>query len=535
MERKKPDLGDETEKQNLDGERSVTRRDLLKGFATLPVFGALYYNVRKKHSKADLRKQQILDELGLKDSAPAVVPRTTLKKSGQLVRIGLIGYGFRGDQVVRAAGFPHPEWVEERLELAQKTGRDVRLEALMEQEDLNIAITAVCDLFEVRAERAVITSKRDSLPGDKFPPLPAARIYRNYQDLLESDDVDAVIVTTPDHWHARIVIDAAKAGKHIYCEKCMTRTIEETFEAVDAVKKSGVAFQLGHQSFQSESHIKAREIIRKNLLGGITLIESTTNRNTPFAAWVWDIHPEANKENINWEQFQAPAPHKVPFSLERFFRWRCWYDYGTGISGDLLSHSFAAVNHIMGLGIPQSAVASGGLYYYKDGRDVPDVFNVALEFPDRNLTFLYSATLANGRKRGTVFMGHDASMEVGRNLTLTVDRQSTRYKEKIKQGIIDTSLPLFSYRPGSKGIDAITSATEKYYFEKGLMYTFKGGRRVDSTHLHLKDWLDAIRNGGQPKCNIDQGFEEAIACHMATLSYLEGRKVEWDPVRRRVI
>ena len=532
MGQEKPELGDAAKKQNPDGKgKNITRRDLNKGLATIPVFGALYYNVIKKQLSDALRKQQILDELGLKDSAPAVIPQTT----GELVRIGLIGYGFRGDQVVRAAGFPHPEWVEEQLEVTQKTGRDIRLKALLEQEDLNIAITGVCDLFDVRAERAVTTSRRDSLPGSKFTPLPAAKRYRHYQELLDSKEVDAVIIATPDHWHSQIVIDAANAGKHIYCEKCMTRTIEETLKTVDAVKKSGVVFQLGHQSFQSESHIKAREIIKKNILGGISLIESTTNRNSPFAAWVWDIHPKANRKNIDWEQFQAPAPHKVSFSLERFFRWRCWYDYGTGISGDILSHSFSAVNHIMGLGVPRAAVASGGLYYYKDGRDVPDVFNVALEFPDRNLTFLYSATLANGRNRGTVFMGHDASMEVGRNLTVTVDDQSTRYKEKIERGIIDTSLPLFSYRSGSEGIDAITSATEKYYFEKGFMYTFKAGRRVDSTYLHLKDWLNAIRNGGQPKCDIDRGFEESIACHMATLSYLQNRKVEWDPVNRRVI
>jgi len=134
-----------------------------------------------------------------------------------------------------------------------------------------------------------------------------------------------------------------------------------------------------------------------------------------------------------------------------------------------------------------------------------------------------------------VFMGHDASMEVGYALTVMAERESTRYKDKIRNRIINTSLPLFTYRPGTKGIDIVTSATEKYFATRGLMYTYRGGKPVDVTHLHIKDWLDCIRNGGQPSCNIDRGFEEAITCHMATQSYLEGRKVEWDPVNKKIV
>ncbi|MGB6865241.1 MAG: gfo/Idh/MocA family oxidoreductase, partial [Candidatus Aminicenantaceae bacterium] len=102
-------------------------------------------------------------------------------------------------------------------------------------------------------------------------------------------------------------------------------------------------------------------------------------------------------------------------------------------------------------------------------------------------------------------------------------------------GVIDTSLPLFSYYPGSKGIDTITSATEKYFATKGLMYTYRGGRHVDITHLHVKEWIDCIRTGEKPSCDINRGFEEAITCHMATKSYLEGRRVEWDPVQKKIV
>jgi len=120
-------------------------------------------------------------------------------------------------------------------------------------------------------------------------------------------------------------------------------------------------------------------------------------------------------------------------------------------------------------------------------------------------------------------------------LTVTADYGSTRYKEKILNKIINTSMPMFSYRPGAKGIDAVTSATERYFASRGLMYTYREGRRFDATHLHIKEWVDCIRNGGQPSCNIDRGFEEAMTCHMATRSYLEGRKVKWDPVKKRIV
>ena len=151
------------------------------------------------------------------------------------------------------------------------------------------------------------------------------------------------------------------------------------------------------------------------------------------------------------------------------------------------------MNQILDLGIPTSVSASGGVYFFKDGREVPDVFNVIFEYPERNLTFQYSATLANEFNRPSIIMGHDATMEVGNALVVYPDRRSTRYKDKIEDGTIDLSLPLFAYRPGSQGIDAVTSATERYFAEKGYLYTYRNGRRVDATHLHIAEWLDSIR------------------------------------------
>lgn len=329
--------------------------------------------------------------------------------------------------------------------------------------------------------------------------------YKNYKELLAADDIDAVIIATPDHWHGPMTIEAAKNGKHVYVEKPMTWTVEETFSVREAVKSSKIVFQLGHQGRQTESYIKAKEIIDKNVLGKISLIEVTTNRNSPNGAWVYPIHEKANEQTIDWEQFIGPAPWHE-FSLERFFRWRCWWDYSTGLSGDLLTHEYDAMNQILNLGIPKYASSSGGIYFYKDGRTVPDVLQTVFEFPDKDLTMLYSATLASNRDRGKVIMGHDGNMKVGDTLTIMADIESTKYGEKIKEEVINPDKPVFSYIPGRKDVDAVTSATQQYFAGRGLLYTYRNGRKVDTTHLHVKEWIDAIRTNGKTSCNIDHGL-----------------------------
>jgi predicted dehydrogenase len=514
--------------------RGIGRRDLIKALASIPIFGVFFYGFFKKKAEDDFKKQEILAELGVSEGAPAVIPDAISRPPGDLIRLGIIGYGIEGSSLVRHAGFAHPEWVEEAREAAEENPRNQRLKSYLDQTDLNIAFTGVCDLFDVRAERAIAASAVDT-PSGGGPQRSPAKRYLRYTDMLESGEVDAIVIATPDHWHSRITTDAVDAGIHVYCEKCLTRTEEEAHAVYDSVSNSDIVFQLGHQNRQSEAHIKAREIMKANILGPITLIETTTNRNDPVGAWVYEIHEEGSPQTIDWAQFEETAPNKVPFSLERFFRWRCWFDYGTGLSGDLLSHEYDAVNQILDVGIPKSAVASGGTYYFKDGRDVPDVFQAAYEYPDRDLTFVYSATLANGKRRGRLFMGHDATMEVGSGLTINAERSSTRYETKIDDDIIDPGQPMFVYQPGFKGIDAVTSATEEYFASRGLLYTYRGGRRVSAYHLHIEEWLDVIRNGGQTSCNIDRAFEEAMTCHMATRSFQEGRRVEWDPVGRRIV
>jgi len=529
-------MSDDIQKDQHSAEEATTigRRDLLKALASVPVLGVFFAGYYAKKLEEDAKRTAIMSELGITEGAPAFIPNAISRSPGDRIRLGIIGYGGEGESLVRSAGFAHPEWIEESQENARENFRNRGFQTFMEQADLNVDLAGVCDVFDVRAQRGLDASANRIGPTAEGSTAPAKRFLR-YTDMLESSDVDAVLIATPDHWHAQMCIDAAAAGKHIYVEKAMTRTEEETHRMYDAVKNSDVVFQLGHQQRQTESHIKAKEVLDAGILGPINLVETTTNRNDPWGAWVWEIHKEGNPQTIDWEQFQGPTENRVPFNLERFFRWRCWYDYGTGLSGDLFSHEYDAINQILELGIPETAVASGGIYYFKDGRDVPDVWQVALEYPDRDLTFLYSATLSNGKSRGRVIMGHDATMEVDNGLRITADRSSTRYKDKIEEDIIETSRPMFTYKPGFAGLDAITSATAEYFASRGLLYTYRGGKLVNSYHLHIKEWLDVIRNGGDTSCNIERGYEEAISCHMATMAYREGRQVRWDPVARRIV
>lgn len=418
------------------------------------------------------------------------------ESKNDVIRVGIIGCGARGETLIRAA-----------------------------PEDVNLEWRGVCEVYDARLEKGLALTGKDS------------RAYKHYHDLLDRDDIDAVIIATPDHWHAQMAIDAARKGKHIYLEKCMTRTIEEAIALRDAVRQSSVVFQLGHQGRQRDLNQKAKGLIDNGTIGKITLIETTTNRNDSPVEWSFGWEGKANKESVDWEQFEGSISPKrelarpgsqTGFSRERFYGWRRFWDYGTGMSGDLFSNEYDAVNSILDLGIPESAMASGGIYYHHDGREVPDVFQAAFEYPDRQLTLLYSGTLASGIPRGTLFMGRDATMELGRALTVWADRYSSKYKSRIESAIIDPSTPFVRYETDRDDVDAISSPTSKYYADRGLTNTYRNGQRVDSTQLHLAEWLHCIRSGSTPSCNIDRGFEEAVTAHMATLSYREDRKVHWD-------
>ena len=528
------------------------RREVLKTLISLPLLGTMGYGLyQKEKNKVKQRKTSQLFEVG--DVRVRFIPSQDQPKE---IRLGIIGNGTRGQMLLQACGFITPERLQELKAAALENKQDNRYEQFMQQDDLRVRLMGVCDIFDLHARegmRAGANSKKEA--NASFLEQPPKR-YRHYRELLADPEIDAVIIATPDHWHGTMTIAAAAAGKHVYLEKPLSWTVEETYLIRDAVHHAGIKFQLGHQGRQIESYARAKEMIAKGLLGPISLIEVCTNRNDANGAWVYDIPPEASEHTIDWQQFKpdvcreteyltymranqldrfvGPADY-ASFSLERFFRWRCWWDYSTGLSGDLLTHEYDAINQVMGCGIPASATSSGGVYFFKDGRTVPDVLQTTFEFPDQGFSLLYSATQANARNRGKVFMGHDASMELNKDLLLTVDKKSTRYKEVLDAGLIQADVPILAYRAGAGQVDAISSATELYFAQRGLLYTYIDGKQYDTTFLHIREWLECIRQNLEPSGHIDMAFEEAMTAHMGTRAYLEGRTMYWDREREAIV
>ena len=530
-------------------EPSKGRRDALKTLATIPVLGALTYGIYKKTKNE--HENKIAGSIFNVESKTNFVES---KPDSKEIRIGIIGYGIRGTMLMYGLGFSTPEDVERLIKDNKKNPKNTRYQTFLEQENLNVRITGVCDIFDVYAQEAALAGanvKREGL-NTKLGPLPT--IYKNYKELLAAKDIDAVVIAAPDHWHGTMIIEAAKAGKHVYAEKPLSWTVPETYLIADAVKKSNIVFQLGHQGRQTELNQRAKDIIAKGLIGKVSLIEINTNRNTPNGAWVYPIHEKASRANIDWKQFMG-NPERIKeytdymnsigankfvgpesrdqFSLERFFRWRCWWDYSTGLSGDLLTHEYDAMNHILDLGIPHAATSSGGIYHFKDGRTVPDVLQTTFEFPDRDMSMIYSATLASEFSRSRKIMGTDATIELGSSLDVIVDGASEQYKDKIESGQIKPGEPFYRYKSG-KSIDALSSAPEMYFAERGLLFSYVGGKRHNTTFLHLREWVECIRQDLKPSCGINEAFEEAITAHMGTRAYLERRTMYWDKDKEEI-
>jgi len=513
-----------------------TRRDALKGLGGIPILGAVWWAGATNTVAKKSERSELMEYLNIKPSLPS----TTQLIGGDPVRVGIIGFGIRGEQLCRALGFATNEWIEDmkaaKTEAKAEGKEHTALEDFMAQEKQHVKLTGICDIFDYRANKALASFNTDDNKMVR---------YRTHQEMIRSGNVDAVVIATPDHWHAPMAIDALGENIHVYVEKPMTHTVTETYLLREAALNSDAVLQVGHQHRQTLSFQTAKDIIKKGTIGHVSLIQTNTNRNDDNGAWMYDIHPDASPQTIDWEMFLGSAP-KIPFNKNHFFRWRKWWAYGSGLSGDLLSHDYDRLNCVLNMGIPNSVMTSGGIYTHRDGRNVPDVLQVNMEFPDfstgssqgkgkeKGMTFVYSATLGNGFSRPTILMGHDGTLELGNNLTIWPDGRSTKYADMIEEGKINPQIPIYQYRPGANIPDAVSSATSQYFADKGLMWTYINGARVDSTFLHMREWLSSTRNGGKVSCGIKEGFEEAISSHMAGLSYKLGRRIDWDSVEEKL-
>src|SRR5260370_36967117 len=205
-------------------------------------------------------------------------------------------------------------------------------------------------------------------------------VTRDYREALARPDVDAVIVATPDHWHQKIAIDAMNAGKDVYLEKPMVQLISDGKALVEAAQKTNRILQVGSQRVSSIVYQKAQDLLKTGAIGQLNMVEAWWDRNSAIGAWQYSIPPDATRENIDWDRFLGRAP-KVPFEPVRLFRWRNYRDYGTGVAGDLFVHLFSGMHFVTGAIGPTRVYATGGLRFWKDGRDVPDAMLALYAYP----------------------------------------------------------------------------------------------------------------------------------------------------------
>ncbi|MEO7144411.1 MAG: Gfo/Idh/MocA family oxidoreductase, partial [Bryobacteraceae bacterium] len=290
------------------------------------------------------------------------------------------------------------------------------------QTALGSKIVAVGDLYDGRLARS-----KEIWGNDIFT-------TRDYREVLARKDVDAVIVATPDHWHSRIAIDALAAGKDVYCEKPMVQKIEQGHQVIEAQKNSGRILQVGSQYASSLVYQKTRELLAAGAIGKLNMVEAWLDRNTAIGAWEYSIPPDASPATIDWDRFLGSAPQH-PFDAVRFFRWRNYRDYGTGVAGDLFVHLLTGLHFSTGAIGPSRVYATGGLRYWKDGRDVPDVMLATMDYPDFNLRLRVNFKSSEPQERfGFQFIGSEGILTTSYN-----DVQLARHPRETEPGYtIDT-------------------------------------------------------------------------------------------------
>jgi len=237
---------------------------------------------------------------------------------------------------------------------------------------------------------------------------------RDYHEILNRKDVDAVIIATPDHWHKTIAVDSMNAGKDVYLEKPMIHVYSDGPEIIAAAQKTQRILQVGSQRVSSMLYKKAHELVQSGAIGQITSITAWWDRNSSIGAWNYTIPPDASTQTIDWERFLGSAP-QIPFNAEHFFQWRKWKVYGTGVAGDLFVHLFSGTHFVTASHGPTRAMATGGLRFWKDGRDANDVVLGLFDYPQGfNLNLRVNFCAGGPESEGFVVTGSEGTLQIGK-------------------------------------------------------------------------------------------------------------------------
>jgi predicted dehydrogenase len=362
-------------------------------------------------------------------------------------------------------------------------------------------IVAVCDVYEKRKRMQAEKLKVDG--------------YLDYREVIARKDVDAVVIATPDHWHAPIALAAMDAGKDVYVEKPMTHTIEEAKQLSATVKETKRVLQVGSQTTSADQWWKAKKAIADGMIGQMLTSQGSYHRNSTSGEWNWPIEsdagPDAKGDNyIDWKMWLGAAPKRA-YNADRFFRFRKYWDYSGGIATDLFFHVVAPLNICWPEPqFPSRVSAFGGIYVFKDEREVPDTFNLMADFPKGN-SLILSSSMANSEHIPGLIRGHAGTV-------IMVD-----------DGKFEGRTDHITVLPERRVIDDAYKA--KFGNEKIVIPV----DQKDAMQTHVGNFLSCMRTREKPTLDVDTALHAQVTISMSVQSYREGRVLYWDEKTMKVV
>jgi predicted dehydrogenase len=374
-----------------------------------------------------------------------------------------------------------------------------------------VKLVAVADCYDGRLEHC------KELWGDDI------FTTRDYAEILARKDIDAVIIATPDHWHKRASVDAMRAGKDVYCEKPMIHHYSDGPEMIETARATKRVLQVGSQRVSSVIYLKAKELLASGAIGQLNMVTARWDRNSAMGAWSYTVPPDASPETCDWPRFLGTAP-KIPFNAEHFFQWRKWRAYGSGVAGDLFVHLFSGTHFITGSHGPTRGMATGGLRFWKDGRDVPDVMLGLFDYKEGfNLSLRVNFVDGGEESEGLVFTGSEGTMEIAGN-SVSVNRVPREKEPGYTIGtFIEATQKRFLEEYRKKYPVSPPEGEPPVGFEK---YVAPAG--YSDSYDHFKNFFAAVRSRQPVVEDAVFGFRAAGAALLSNLSMERGAVVGWD-------
>ncbi len=369
-------------------------------------------------------------------------------------------------------------------------------------------VVALCDVYQRRITMGLeACSKKGVVP----------KTTGNYADIIAMTDVDAVVVATPDHWHAPISLAAMRSGKDVYCEKPMTHTIPEAKEMAETAEKLGRIVQVGSQTTSADQWRKAKKAVDDGMIGKLLMSQGSYHRNSAGGEWNYGIDHTAGPDktgddHLDWELWQKPAKNHYEFYAPRFFRFRKYWDYSGGIATDLFFHVMAPLNLVWPEPeFPWRAVGTGGIYVQDDGREVPDTFMLAADYPSGHSVIL-SSSMANSTHIPGLIRGHDGTIMM------------------VEHGQFEGLTPHITVTPEDIG-DVKKNFVAKYGSDKVQLKTQLQG---DPITVHIRNFLECIRTRQQPTLSARTAYRVQVAINLGIESYQQGRVLYFDSKTEKV-